>query len=58
MRYARTSLLSIGAVIAYCLIAAVLKRETEEDDVLWIILLTVFVFLSCIATDPDTKSRS
>jgi len=55
MRHARTLLLSIGAVIAYCLIAALLNLETAARDISRIILFTVLVFLWLMAKSPDRK---
>ena len=55
MRYARMSLLSVGAVIAYCLIAALTHCEVTREDTPKIILLIIFVFLWCMATDLKSK---
>lgn len=58
MRYVRTSLLSVGVVIAYCLITTLLSCEAAKVDTLKVILLTVLVVLWCIATDPNRKYLS
>jgi len=58
MRYVKTSLLSVEAVVTYYLTVTVLNAETVTIDTPKVILLTVFVFFWCMATEQNKKSFS
>jgi len=54
MRYIKPVLLSLGAIIAYGLIA-ILSNWKLDGEIPRIILLTVLIFIWSIATNPNRK---
>lgn len=55
MGYIRTSLFSLGAVVAYCLIANSFNCQALESDLSKIILITILAFLWCVVADLNKK---
>ncbi len=53
MRFLSFSLLSVGIVSAYCLIATWLNCETAKQDISRAILLAVLVFMWLMKTNPN-----
>jgi len=53
MRFLRFSLLSVGIVGAYCLIATLLNGETAKQEISRAILFAVLVFMWLMKTNPN-----
>jgi len=55
MWHAKTLLLSIGVVMAYCLAATLINCRAIRGDISKVILLAVLVFIWCMTIHPNRK---